>query len=421
MWDITHLELGQSIRRAATCPALGHCYPLRSMPLGFSRKSAGFVVGGGFFLAFLGCGQLLGIESGHARAPDGSVGSEDPTLDGGDPTADLPPIGEPDASCGDTTKDEKNCGECGRDCRGGKCERGRCTPVVFAYNLAAPSNLVVTDEGVYWAEESSTSGIVRRCDLDGCPSNTPRTLFERKGASYYQLSVSNDLVYAVYLSDQPEAMVETCNRLGCAGLPAQNFPNASAVLPTPTTTYYIPPTTRGVWSATPPDWKTTAQVYADGHEIAVLNRDLYILLNPYDQNPTLYRCVDGDCTAPIPLASHLVVPAILAAGAKGILWQEMESQAVGNLFVCETTTCAGGPRILAKLDGAPNNYAFDDEYVYWTDGNNTVKRVPWSGSNASPEILLPNQGAPGPIAMRDGALYFTRVEYGDIVRYVPPP
>ncbi|HEU4410389.1 MAG TPA: hypothetical protein VFS43_34360 [Polyangiaceae bacterium] len=47
--------------------------------------------------------------------------------------------------------DAKNCGACGRDCRGAPCENGACQPELLADRLTGPYGLVVADAGLLWA------------------------------------------------------------------------------------------------------------------------------------------------------------------------------------------------------------------------------------------------------------------------------
>jgi hypothetical protein len=394
------------------------------MPL-LSRRTAGAVVG---VVALIGCGELLGIEPGHAQAPDASVpGSGDPAPDGGaDPTANLPPIGTPDASCGDTTKDAKNCGECGRDCLGGTCERGRCQPYVFTLTAGSAPLVTVTNEGVYWTEymPQGAGTAVRRCDFGGC-QNGIRMLFELADAFYFKLLVQGDLVYALGTE------VDVCQRFGCGGSPDTSFPSTAGIgiALTPTTAYYVPnPPIEGVRRCSPPGWTAQAAVFDKGNALATLGGDLfvfdYVAADASQPQSALYRCIGGDCTSAITLATGLQGGSELVASPKGIVWQDLDKvSGVKTLFyTCEPSSCAGGPRLLVTVPGSTQAPVADEKYLYWANvDTSTIERIPWSSSTGKSEVLLNNQGTPGGLAMNDGVLYFSRTMFSDIVRYVPPP
>src|SRR5688572_26333168 len=100
------------------------------------RPTRGETLGAMVALVLLGvaCGKILGIEAANERV-DNDGGAR--IIDATPPPEDgsLPPLGDKDASCGDTTSDTKNCGACGLDCQGANCTSGRCEPSVFVYGL----------------------------------------------------------------------------------------------------------------------------------------------------------------------------------------------------------------------------------------------------------------------------------------------
>ena len=58
-----------------------------------------------------------------------------------------------DAACEPTrlATDAKNCGVCGRDCRGAPCQGGACQPELLADRLTAPYALALDGANVFWA------------------------------------------------------------------------------------------------------------------------------------------------------------------------------------------------------------------------------------------------------------------------------
>jgi hypothetical protein len=380
------------------------------------------------------CSKLLGIDPANERVADdgGTRAIIDATAPPGD--GSLPPLGDKDAACGDTTSDPKNCGACGLDCRGGSCSSGRCEPFVFVYGLLRPSYLAVTDDGVYWTD-SLSSGYgagVRTCELGGCPSQGPRTLFERTDTTYRAIAVGGDHVVALRSSNT--GGIDVCGRLGCGGSPLR-VPSSAGATSMTMTGQHLHWTTPVSSASAAPDagvWRceflpycvSLMNVRPKGNAVRSVGSDLYVIDNGayFGSDGVLMRCIGSDCTSPKTLASGLADAwPHFAASKEGIGWLA-DNNGVTALFVCEPQSCAGGPKTLATLGGYVENFAFDAKYLYWTNNEySTVERVAWTSTNAQPEVVLTKQGLPGGIAMRDGALYFTRFDFGDIVRWVPPP
>jgi hypothetical protein len=404
-----------------------------SMRRRFSRIST-VLWGAASVVALIACRKVLGIDPGHAR-PETDAGSsvEGEPDASSDPTTSLPPLGQVDASCGNTTNDAKNCGECGRDCRGGTCSSGRCTPYPLALNLTHPGPIAVTEEGLYWADitKDTNKGAVRRCDIDGCQGSVPRLLFERDDSTFFEVAVQDDLVYALSL---PDEQPWTCGTLGCAQNPGSLFPKARVVRTTKEAAYYVssfknPTAEQGVWRCAHSSCTSRTQLTKRSDDnIAVLGSDVYVMTGSDSAtNESLIRCTAGDCKSPTTLLTGITYPGgAIGATPWGILFTAQTPAASEDtalaLYTCEAKTCAGGPRILAKTGGYLDGFAADDRYVYWTNPEyGTVERVAWTSSNAVPEVLLKGQDLAWGIVMMGGALYYSRPAFGDIVRYVPPP
>lgn len=389
------------------------------------RRSPRFYVGLGGGVGLLSvllfaCSRILGIEPGHERHADAATDA--PVIDR---ETTPPPLGKADASCGDTTKDPKNCGECGRDCRGGECTNGRCSPYVFMLGLKQPQAIAVTNEGVYWTDRTENGNGVRRCDLAGCANGIPRTLFERN-FYYSDIAVQDDRLYAVRYNG-----VDTCNTLGCGGTPDVMPINPLSFTVTPQNTYYAAPAASseagvipgGVFRCTSPSCTSKASVYPKGQGVRALGADLYIVDGiTGTSSGSVIRCIGANCSVPTILASGLdYVQGAFVAAKQGIGFVSYKDNDI-SLVICEPNSCAGGQRMLAKVGGYIEKFAFDDTYLYWVNSEyGTLERVPWKGNNVKVEVVLTKQGLPMSIAMQDGALYFTRMDFGDIVRLVPPP
>lgn len=374
------------------------------------------------------CSKILGIEPAQERP----VGGDGPNTDGAivDGTGGEGKDAQPEASCkSDTQTDPKNCGACGRDCRGGKCEAGTCTPVVLLFGQTNPTALAVTNEGVYWVYRTATGSGVRRCDLDGCGAAGPRTLFEQENTVYTALFVVDDKVYALR---NDRLGIDQCNILGCNSLYRFAYGASAFSVGSTTAGYVIPPATSssagpGVWKSTLPYGTGATRIADAGSWVASAGSDIFVL----DQGSApgsgkVFRCTGGSCASPATFASGLYYawPRIVAS-PYGVGYIAHASGDVGSeidIFLCEPKSCAGGPRALAKIEGYLDTFAYDATYLYWANTEySTIERVPWKATKTNPQVLLAKQGLPAWIALHDGALYYTRQDFGDIIRWVPPP
>lgn len=170
-----------------------------------SRVSRG-ALGLGVFLSTLAfgliaCRGVLGLGDPEPYGPDGSTG---PIV----PNGETPVVTADAAACGNTNlvTDPKNCGRCGHDCRGGRCERARCLPVamttadseVFAVRdgkvytvdkgiiiraasateriqiatsaVGKPRSLIASNAHIVWSGDDTG---VRVCSLTGCGADDP--------------------------------------------------------------------------------------------------------------------------------------------------------------------------------------------------------------------------------------------------------
>jgi hypothetical protein len=118
----------------------------------------------------VGCSSILGsfdIKDGPAGTDSGPVDdSGNPLTDSSSDTGEQPPTDAPVDSppscqapmkacgpaCVDITKDEKNCGDCGRSCLGGGCMANKCLPGLFSnVQMVVPQTLVATNLELFYA------------------------------------------------------------------------------------------------------------------------------------------------------------------------------------------------------------------------------------------------------------------------------
>ncbi len=79
----------------------------------------------------------------------------------------------------DLASDSKNCGKCGRDCLGGACIAGKCSPIVVAASQFNCFAVAVDATHVYWTNESGTAGLQR---LEHSKSGQPPTVLHAPAA-----------------------------------------------------------------------------------------------------------------------------------------------------------------------------------------------------------------------------------------------
>ncbi|MEO6575245.1 MAG: hypothetical protein ABIP89_15475 [Polyangiaceae bacterium] len=121
-----------------------------------------------------GCNAILGNSDGvyidgggdadllGDAATDGSVSDGTPS---DAPVSDSPITdGGKDACSAIVMTDPRNCGACGHDCLFGGCSGGACQPFALVGDAAAPEQITLAGNTIYFA--STTSGTINRVDLD---------------------------------------------------------------------------------------------------------------------------------------------------------------------------------------------------------------------------------------------------------------
>jgi hypothetical protein len=175
---------------------------IASKRMGRGRLAAVFVA-----CALAAAAACTSYQSENEAPPPGSDGgdaapeaSDDGGPDGG--AADGPTscgtshdIAAEDASCGDLTVSNVNCGFCGHACVGSTCSSGRCLPFTLYPDAATAPNIlnvwVIVGGEIVW---STSSGVVAAGILDGGSSRIVTTV---GGTNIYGLLVDGSVLYAL--------------------------------------------------------------------------------------------------------------------------------------------------------------------------------------------------------------------------------
>jgi hypothetical protein len=300
--------------------------------------------------------------------------------------------------------DSNNCGQCGRDCRGGTCTDGTCPPAVLAQTGDGPYGMTIDATTIYWASHSSSS--IWACEKTGCPLGA-RKVATATGTTFF---VSSDATNVYFNSNSGDTMYR-CAKGGCGTptvLTTANAPTLSVVADG--VVYWstndgfvrsIAVTLENGFFTTPGSGLT------DPSGLLVDGPWIYVSLRSTGKVVRIPR-VGG---APEDVASSLNNPQAVAMDSSG-LYIGTGTGEIKRLFNGTITTFATGPgpvgfaialtsddvfwsvnaasgavmtapkatgvsRVLASNQAKPVALVVDDAAVYWTnDGDGTVKMLP---------------------------------------------
>jgi hypothetical protein len=147
-------------------------------------------------LALVACRGVLGLGDPEPYGADAAT----PTV----PSGETPVVTADAAACGfaNLVTDPKNCGRCGHDCRGGRCERARCLPVPMT--TTDSEVFAVRDGKVYTVDK----GIIIRAE-----SATERFQIATGAAVGKPRSILASSAHIVWSGDQTG--VRVCSLTGC--------------------------------------------------------------------------------------------------------------------------------------------------------------------------------------------------------------
>ena len=318
-------------------------------------------------------------------------------------SAAAPAPAEAPESCGaDLAKDPRNCGACGNDCGGGKCNEGLCSPVVVASNRARPSGIALDGTHIYWTN-SATSGSVMKVALAG---GKPMTVAASQ-ASPDGIAVDGKSLYWTSSSGSvTSAPVEGGKTTPVAS--KQDQPTAIAAQNG--AVYWVNQTGSGsVMKAKAGD---APKAIATGLNmpcgVAVDDQNVYY--TSYGSG-TLSR-VGLDGGKPALMASAQSFPCNVAVHGDSVFWVNTGKPSA----VMKLSLAGGEAKALASDIAAPSGVATDGKHVYWTttDKGGAVLRVSVAGGK--PETLAKGVGNPAAIAVAQGVLVFADYSGGDVYK-----
>lgn len=321
----------------------------------------------------------------------GVLGLGDPEPYPTDASTVITPIGETPvvtadaAACGNANlvSDPKNCGRCGHDCRGGRCERARCSPVAMTTSdsevFAVQGGKVYTvDKGIIIRAESATE----RFQVASTSIGKPRSM----------IATSTHIVWS-----GDETGVRVCSVTGCgADDPLQlsaSGKNTGPVVDVPALNQLYP----YLW-ANYTDF--TVEKAKDPGTPVVLSTNTHVAENPC---PAAFAPIDaGAILFDTPAKHFLVYPAAEPAGrdagsadtqcalaSNGTSVFYTDSTTIWRSTVSPDGTLA--PRVVfAQNIVAPKVLAADDEFVYWaaSTAETDIVRCRVSGCEGAPEVMV---------------------------------
>jgi hypothetical protein len=289
--------------------------------------------------------------------------------------------------------DSKNCGACGRDCRGGTCMNGVCPPVVLAQTADGPYGMTSDATTIYWASHASSS--IWACEKTGCP-NGARKVATVTGTTYF---VSSDDANVYFNSNSGDAMYR-CPKAGCVQatlLTSANAPTLSVVHQG--NVYWS--TNDGFVRSVPVDAvnatsTTPGSGLVDPAALLVDGSYIYVALRSPGKVVRI-PLVGGN---PEDVATSLSSPQSLAMDSSG-LYIGTSTGEIKRTVNGVTTTFATGPGPV----GFAIKLTADD--VYWTasSANGAVLTAP--KATGITRVMAPNQAKPQALIVDETAVYWT--------------
>lgn len=363
------------------------------------RTAAVTCASSGVLLAALSCRGVLGL--GDPEPYDD---------DGGFVPKETPVVTESAAACGNTNlvTDAKNCGRCGHDCRGGRCERARCVPIqmttsdsalfavhdgsVFAVDkrvlvhaeegkvvrvagvpeLNNPRAMLANNVHVVWSGDDG----VHLCSTTGCSADGP-TLLSGAGKATGPVAELHGLgqVYPYIWANYTDSTVEKAAAL--AGPPVVLSTNTHvrenpcvpgfAAGDAGTFLYDTPQKHFWVYRAS----EATGRDAGGADSACVVTANATTVF--YTDATTIWRAAinpDGTLAPRVPFAENVAAPHALAADDEFVYWAG--STAVTDIVRCRVGGCNGAPEIVVEAIPTVSAIQVDGPFVFFASLLNTT-------------------------------------------------
>lgn len=332
------------------------------------------------------------------------------------------------SGCVDLQSDPANCGACDNDCGGGQCQAGVCQAVAVASGVDEPVSVAVAGNAVFWLragalERCPITGCATTSKVTGEGETYPAS-YTSKVNGRLVATTATDVFWIGRNAPSGNILhVYKCPLAGCAFGTPTDFHQAPSgeqlgQIATQGTNVYFTHKFMGVQTCdgtqqtcpTPPTITGTGGDQEYG--LAVDSQRVYytytfsagnggglfscpfggcgsapaamadpawhiawfagtIYINAYGK---ISSCISTGCSGtPTELATGQEQTAPVAADGTGVYWIKQGNYAAdagasnGEVLMCRLPSCAGGPRVLATGQAAPNSLAVQDGFVYWAN------------------------------------------------------
>lgn len=354
---------------------------LSSQRLSFVTKTAAIV--SGLWAATSGCNLIFGIQEGApsgGQGGSGAAGSGGATGDGGAMTQCLPARPETCASL----DDKDNCCSAGRECGGGSCVNGECTPETLA-STQAVFGLALSGDRVFWNNGDQVVSVSR----EGGAQDTVGTVGDAGAPSQPGRFAANDT--HVFFTDRDGPQIWSVPIAGGDMKPIAHVPNGKAgfgqIAVTGNKVFWaMQDQPGGVWSAPANGEDVEASAVGDftspGATIGVAVDATHVYMTDA-LTSGLYRAPLSDL-ADVSSVGSLggAVPGPIALDADRV-YIVFDNQSLGSF-----PKGGGSLKTLHTGDAIIFGLGSDGQDLYWTTNtfapsSGFIRRIPASGSSTS--------------------------------------
>lgn len=315
----------------------------------------------------------------------------------------------------DGMTDQKNCGACGHDCLGGKCQASTCQALLLAIDQAMPWGLAVDSQRVYWS--NMTSGEILSLPLSGAASPTK---LADKQSDPGDIAIDDSFVYWTNFS--AGGAVTRVGKDGAAGGLKQVAAGTGPWGVTVDDTYvWFTNSDGSIRQVVKSGGSPTSPISVPGsNPKSITSDDTELFWTELDSGKVMKAPKVDPNSNKQEMAIDQVKPSSVVVDANFIYWVATGSYAQAQCSaadgkVMKVAKTGGTPITLVSGQACPTDLAVDGEHVYFVNQgtflaqtyqyDGAVMRVPLSGGAA--ETVMVGQVVPYSIALEDKAVYWT--------------